>query len=677
MTTSPPDFTRYIGTSYERFILPVLPFGAVLKMRMDGTTLDPSNCGKIPGKLLAHGNGRGQPAWIGFQDWSTHVTTKFDLELWQRWHTPTLPVPICMRLPEHPAGDCDINREDDRDEVVGIFQEVCGVGPMRTRPNSPRVTLLFKWEAGTPPVTSRSMNWTDDKDAGHGVDFLGVGRHTVIEGRHKSGVDHEWWGGFGDLLACEGQLPLVNAGKFSGVHAGIRALIERKGYNLKKGPALVSFDGSDLATHKIGDPDILSPLAVKPGQLDMLKRCVMGINLDHPEIDYDTFITLLRAIKASCNGDHAFFTDVVWEWTRTQKEARGAGPRTGERGIEWLEERWNSFRDSGVGADFVFKWAAASGYRDEEIEALQDNQRATRAQELFGGPTNDEREAAEADHGDAARDAEGGDGGGVAAMLPPGQVGGGPTAFPWTDRACADRFAATHPNWRHAEDDGWVRLDSGVYVPDPGVIHPISDMCSAIGDPYRAQGAQGAKIDQMMKSTHKAEAVERMARRHPTLVARKEDFDADPWMLNTPDFIIDLRNGDTYPHGALMRNQTLVTPQLAAWDLYEAFCPRWLAFLHQICEDEQDIALLARHGGNGLVGTPLDQLLLFIHGQGGTGKSAFSDILHRVAGTYSKVGSSAMFQKQADKRNYELGGTVGKRSLFVPETLKGMTWDEV
>jgi phage/plasmid-associated DNA primase len=36
-----------------------------------------------------------------------------------------------------------------------------------------------------------------------------------------------------------------------------------------------------------------------------------------------------------------------------------------------------------------------------------------------------------------------------------------------------------------------------------------------------------------------------------------------------------------------------------------------------------------------------------------------------------------MFQKQAHKRNYELGGTVGKRSLFVPETLKGMTWDEV
>jgi hypothetical protein len=45
-------------------------------------------------------------------------------------------------------------------------------------------------------------------------------------------------------------------------------------------------------------------------------------------------------------------------------------------------------------------------------------------------------------------------------------------------------------------------------------------------------------------------------------------------VLNTPDFIVDLRTGDPYPHGALMRNQTLVSPLWAAEGMYEIFCPR-------------------------------------------------------------------------------------------------------
>jgi hypothetical protein len=33
------DFRRFIGTRYERWILPVLPAGATLKPRQDGTTI--------------------------------------------------------------------------------------------------------------------------------------------------------------------------------------------------------------------------------------------------------------------------------------------------------------------------------------------------------------------------------------------------------------------------------------------------------------------------------------------------------------------------------------------------------------------------------------------------------------------------------------------------------------
>jgi phage/plasmid-associated DNA primase len=90
-----------------------------------------------------------------------------------------------------------------------------------------------------------------------------------------------------------------------------------------------------------------------------------------------------------------------------------------------------------------------------------------------------------------------------------------------------------------------------------------------------------------------------------------------------------------------------------------------------------DRVLLGRHGAHGIIGEILDQVFLLIHGQRGTEKSTFSDICMRLFGTYVTAGSTTMFMRQNDKRSFELGDTAGKRGLFVPETLKGMTIDEV
>jgi hypothetical protein len=46
------DFTRFIETYYEGHILPILPVGAKLLPRDDGTTLDASNKGKIPRQIF-------------------------------------------------------------------------------------------------------------------------------------------------------------------------------------------------------------------------------------------------------------------------------------------------------------------------------------------------------------------------------------------------------------------------------------------------------------------------------------------------------------------------------------------------------------------------------------------------------------------------------------------------
>src|SRR5208283_4281632 len=116
-----------------------------------------------------------------------------------------------------------------------------------------------------------------------------------------------------------------------------------------------------------------------------------------------------------------------------------------------------------------------------------------KAQRIFGAPLELDRHDTE-NTGDPTEEASESSGGGTSGRADAisGGPPGGPTPFPFTDEALADRFAAHHRDWRYAEDQGWVRLETGVYIPHPGVIQPISRMCSAVGEPYRAQGRNGA-----------------------------------------------------------------------------------------------------------------------------------------------------------------------------------------
>src|SRR5262249_55735017 len=149
---------------------------------------------------------------------------------------------------------------------------------------------------------------------------------------------------------------------------------------------------------------------------------------------------------------------------------------------------------------------------------------------------------------------------------------------------------------------------------------------SSVGDPYRAQGPQQAAIDISMKSHRTHVRVEQRLRSHPDMFAKPEHFDAEPWLLNTPEFIVDLRDGTTLPHGMLMRNQTAVAPDLRVIDKYRHACPRWMEYLDFISDErEWVIPLLQRWGGYSLVGALFDVYFLFIHGKPGTGKTVFID----------------------------------------------------
>src|SRR5262249_12125557 len=111
-------------------------------------------------------------------------------------------------------------------------------------------------------------------------------------------------------------------------------------------------------------------------------------------------------------------------------------------------------------------------------------------------------------------------------------------------------------------------------------------------------------------------AVERLAaadRRHAATV---DQWDNDPWLLNTPLGTIDLRTGCLRDHQPLdyITKITAVGPK--------GPCPRWLRFLGRITGGNQDlIRFLQRMVGYALTGSTQEQALFFLYGTGANGKS--------------------------------------------------------
>ena len=88
-----------------------------------------------------------------------------------------------------------------------------------------------------------------------------------------------------------------------------------------------------------------------------------------------------------------------------------------------------------------------------------------------------------------------------------------------------------------------------------------------------------------------------------------EQWDQDPWLLNTPSGVMDLRSGHMREHSPddYMTKITAVAPG--------GDCPKWKDFLYRIMNDHADlIAYLQRLAGYGLTGSTREHVLPFFHG---------------------------------------------------------------
>jgi putative DNA primase/helicase len=244
-----------------------------------------------------------------------------------------------------------------------------------------------------------------------------------------------------------------------------------------------------------------------------------------------------------------------------------------------------------------------------------------------------------------------------------------PPAF--SDEALALRFAE-----RHASDLRYVAAWSK-WLCWNGSRWEFDETALAINHARKICRAAGAecndpKLAKAVASAKTVAAVERLARADRRLAATTDQWDSDPWLLNTPDGVVDLRTGKMRPHQPedYMTKITAVGPG--------GNCPQWHKFLDRITDGDRDLqAFLRRMCGYSLTGITREHALFFLFGTGANGKSVFLGTVSGILSEYHRTAPIETFTASwGDRHPTELAGLLGARLVTAIETEEGRRWAE-
>jgi putative DNA primase/helicase len=168
-------------------------------------------------------------------------------------------------------------------------------------------------------------------------------------------------------------------------------------------------------------------------------------------------------------------------------------------------------------------------------------------------------------------------------------------------------------------------------------------------------------------------AIVSLARCDRYLAAGIDQWDANEFLLNTPDGIVDLATGTMLPAvGRLdyyMTRITSVSP--SATD-----CPSFLKFLDEITDGKRELVdFLQRVFGYCLTGATREHALFFFYGTGANGKSVLINIVSHILKDYQRTAPmEALTATNNDRHPTELAGLQGRRLVTAVETEEGRRW---
>jgi putative DNA primase/helicase len=175
------------------------------------------------------------------------------------------------------------------------------------------------------------------------------------------------------------------------------------------------------------------------------------------------------------------------------------------------------------------------------------------------------------------------------------------------------------------------------------------------------------------ESGARLEAMTRLAK--PFLTIQPERLDANQWLLNCTNGLLDLQTGALKPHNP--REYISRCLPIAYEDT--ASCPQWERFLLHVLGGDTDLMwFLQKAIGYSLTGDTREQCLFFLYGLGQNGKSTFLHILSSLLGSYAEQTDFSTFaHKEGEGIRNDLARIRGARTVMAVEAGEGKRLDEV
>ena len=227
-----------------------------------------------------------------------------------------------------------------------------------------------------------------------------------------------------------------------------------------------------------------------------------------------------------------------------------------------------------------------------------------------------------------------------------------------------------HRDWRYVAAWGrWLVWDGHRWRTEDTLA--ATDLIRSVCR-HAAVHADNPKIAAKLASSGTVGGVERLARADRRHAATTAEWDADPWLLNTPGGVVDLKTGRQRAHDRADR-MTKITTATPGGD-----CPIWRQFLVEITGGDAELqAYLQRMVGYCLTGVTSAHALFFLYGTGANGKSVFANVVSTILGDYASTASMDTFvETRGDRHPTDLAGLRGARFVTAIETEQGRRLNE-
>ena len=157
-----------------------------------------------------------------------------------------------------------------------------------------------------------------------------------------------------------------------------------------------------------------------------------------------------------------------------------------------------------------------------------------------------------------------------------------------------------------------------------------------------------------------------LAQRERGIPVREDQLDQDPYFLNCPNGVIDLRTGELKEPDSLW----LITKTAIVDYEPTAECPMFLKFLDEtFSEDPGLLNFIQRWIGYSLTADTSAQTFAVFYGIGANGKSTLVETIQKIAGDYVKTAPPDTFiQKQSGGIPNDIAALRGARMVLTTET---------